>query len=67
MGNEVCKFWANNDSQIKLCAAGIIREKRGELNYTKEICQTEKFKDCPHFIFRNGQKERRLKNVAENV
>ncbi len=60
MKETVCSFRSS-------CATGIIREKRGEPNYTKEICQTEKFKDCPHFTFRNEQKERGLKNVAEKV
>lgn len=42
MKNQMCKFW-------KYCPVGEIRQRRGEKNYIKEVCQNkEKAKNCPH-------------------
>lgn len=31
MENQACEFWTDDDSQIKLCAAGIIRERQNQI------------------------------------
>ena len=67
MEEVACRFWTLKTADGKGCAAGRIREMSGDKNYTQRICQTPAHKDCPHFAFRNEQKERGLKNVAEKV
>ncbi len=59
MESQICTFWKSDNPGWKGCAAGIIRERRGEPNYTTEICQTEKFKDCYHYWVRIADQQKK--------